>query len=200
MAHFGIWQDETMQTPFSAVHFSRDLTDANTPKRGRFWFGAKEAYLMLQTKVNAGVDNITLTPTFALATISRSTAYAIGNCNDYVLNCYIYRLTTAGTTATNAPTYSTNLGDTITDGTAVFVCVSKAHSTNEIKLSLTGEAGLSNAQAGAAVSLGNTVNGGGGIEIWYQVTDSVDNVFNMTCPQLCIAINECEEKQVNSTP
>ena len=195
MAHFGIWRDETMQTPLSTVQFSRDLTDANSPKKGRFWFGAKEAYLMLQTKVNAGVDNVTLTPTFVLSTIQRSTAYTIGNCNDYALNGYIYRLTTAGTTAATAPTYSTNLGDTITDGTAVFVCVSKAHSVNEIKLSLTGESGLSTAQAGAAVSLGNTVNGGGGIEIWYQVTDNVDNVFNMTCPQLCIAINECEEKQ-----
>lgn len=199
MAHFGIWQDEQMTTPLSVVQLSRDLTDANTPKKGRFWFGAKEAYIMLQAKVNAGVNNVTLTPTFALSTISRSTAYTIGNCNDYSLNGYIYRLTTAGKTAANAPTYSTNLGDTITDGTAVFVCVSKAHSVNEIKLSLT-ENGLSNAQAGAAVSLGNTVNGGGGIEIWYQVTDSVDNVFNMTCPQLCIAINECEEKQVNATP
>lgn len=196
MAHFGIWQDETMQTPLSVEQLSRDLTDANTPKKGRFWFGAKEAYLMLQTKINAGVDNVTLSPTFTLATIQRSTAYTLGNCNDYALNGYIYRLTTAGTTAANAPTYSTNLGDTITDGTAVFVCVSKAHSINEIKLSLTGESGLSTAQAGAAVSLGNTVNGGGGVEIWYQVTDSVDNVFNMTCSQLCIAINECEEKQI----
>lgn len=196
MAHFGIWRDETMQTTYSEQEFSRDLTDANTPKKGRFWFGCPETYLMLQTKVNAGVDNVTLTPTFALSTIQRSTAYTIGNCNDYALNGYIYRLTTAGTTAANAPTYSTNLGDTITDGTAVFVCVSKAHSINEIKLSLTGESGLSNAQAGAAVSLGNTVNGGGGVEIWYQVTDSVDNVFNMQCSQLCIAINECEEKQI----
>ena len=194
--HFGIWQNETMTTPLSVLQFSRDLTDANTPNKGRFWFGAKETYLMLQTAVNAGVDNVTLTPTFALSTIQRSTEYALSNCNDYALNGYIYRLTQAGTTAATAPTYSTNLGDTITDGGCVFVCVSKAHSVNEIKLSLTGENGLSNAQAGAAVSLGNTVNGGGGIEIWYQVTDSVDNVFNMTCPQLCIAINECEEKQI----
>ena len=194
--HFGIWQNETMTTPLSVLQFSRDLTDANTPNKGRFWFGAKETYLMLQTAVNAGVDNVTLTPTFSLSTIQRSTEYALSNCNDYALNGYIYRLTQAGTTAATAPTYSTNLGDTITDGGCVFVCVSKAHSVNEIKLSLTGENGLSNAQAGAAVSLGNTVNGGGGIEIWYQVTDSVDNVFNMTCPQLCIAINECEEKQI----
>lgn len=196
MAHFGIWQDETMQTHLSVEQFLRDLTDANTPKKGRFWFGAKEVYLMLQTKVNAGVDSVTLSPTFALSTIQRSTEYTLANCNDYALNGYIYRLITAGTTAATAPAYSTNLGDTITDGGCVFVCVSKAHSINEIKLSLTGESGLSTAQAGSAVSLGNTVNGGGGIEIWYQVTDTVDNVFNMTCPQLCIAINECEEKQI----
>lgn len=196
MAHFGIWQDETMQTPLSTVQLSRDLTDANTPKKGRFWFGAKETYLMLQTAVNAGVNNVTLSPTFALATIQRSTEYTLGNCNDYALNGFIYRLITAGTTAATAPTYSTNLGDTITDGGATFQCVSKAHSVNEIKLSLT-ESGLSTATAGAALILGNTINGGGAMEIWYQITDSVNNVFNTAnCPQLCIAINECEEKQI----
>lgn len=196
MAHFGIWQDETMQTPLSVVQLSRDLTDSNTPKKGRFWFGAKEAYLMLQTAVNAGVNNVTLRPTFKLSTIQRSTEYTLGNCNDYALNGYIYRLITAGTTAANAPNYSQNLGDTITDGAAVFQCVSKAHSVNEIKLSLT-ENGLSTATAGAALILGNTINGGGAMEIWYQVTDSVNNVFNTAnCSQLCIAINECEEKQI----
>jgi len=40
-----------------------------------------------------------------------------GSYNDRVYEC-----TTAGTTAATAPTYPTTIGDTVTDGTAVFTC------------------------------------------------------------------------------
>ena len=79
MAHFGLWQDETMQTPATVIDFSRDLGQPNAAKQGRLWFGAKEAYLALQTVQNAGVDSVTLTPAVALPTIARETAYNLGS-------------------------------------------------------------------------------------------------------------------------
>ena len=197
MAHFGLWQDETMNTPATVIAFSRDLGQSNTAKQGRLWFGAKEAYLALQTVNNAGVDSVTLTPAVALPTIARQTAYNLGD--ELVLNGYQYKVITAGTTAANAPTYSTNLGDTVTDGTAAFQCVSQAHSPNELKLSLT-NSGLSQAVAGAALQLGTLIQGGGGIEIWYEFLDSVDNVYSGQTPQLCLSLNECEEIQHIANP
>ena len=197
MAHFGLWQDETMQTPATVIAFSRDLGQPNAAKQGRLWFGAKEAYLALQTVNNSGVDSVTLTPAVALPTIARQTAYNLGA--ELVLNGYQYKVTTAGTTAANAPTYSTNLGDTVTDGTAVLQCVSQAHSPNELKLSLT-NSGLAQAVAGAALQLGTLIQGGGGIEIWYEFLDSVDNVYAGQTPQLCLSLNECEEIQHTANP
>lgn len=197
MAHFGLWQDETMNTPATVIAFSRDLGQSNTAKQGRLWFGAKEAYLALQTVNNSGVDSVTLTPAVALPTIARETAYNLGD--ELVLNGYQYKVTTAGTTAANAPTYSTNLGDSITDGTAALQCVSQAHSPNELKLSLT-NSGLSQAVAGAALQLGTLIQGGGGIEIWYEFLDSVDNVYSGQTPQLCLSLNECEEIQHAANP
>ena len=197
MAHFGLWQDETMQTPATVIAFSRDLGQPNSAKQGRLWFGAKEAYLALQTVNNSGVDSVTLTPAVALPTIARQTAYSVGA--ELVLNGYQYKVTTGGTTAATAPTYSTTLGDTVTDGTAVLQCVSQAHSPNELKLSLT-NSGLSQAVAGAALQLGTLIQGGGGIEIWYEFLDSVDNVYSGQTPQLCLSLNECEEIQHTANP
>ena len=192
MAHFGLWQDETMNTPATVIAVGRDLGQPNAAKQGRLWFGAKEAYLALQTVNNAGVDSVALTPALALPIIARQAAYNLGD--ELVLNGYQYKVTTAGTTAATAPTYSTNLGDTITDGTAALQCVSKAHSPNELKLSLT-NSGLATAVAGAALQLGTLIQGGGGIEIWYEFLDSVDNVYSGGTPQLCLSLNECEEIQ-----
>lgn len=55
--------------------------------------------------------------------IARSLAYALNNTVSFIAadgNNHLYKCTTAGTTAASAPAYPGNLGEAITDGTAVF--------------------------------------------------------------------------------
>lgn len=196
MSYFQFWADDTMQTPLTVLSFSRDLAQTNTGKRGVAYFGSPLEIVKLQTTVNAGVDNVLIYPALTLAAPERNTAYSLGGCKDFIVNGYVFRLKTGGTTAAQMPAYSTNLGDTVNDGTAQFQCVSKAHSVNEIRLSLS-ENGLNSAVWGQPLSLGNTVLGGAEIAVYYEFMDSVDNPFNDTnCPQLCISINECTESVV----
>ena len=55
-----------------------------------------------------------------------STAYALG---DFIKpatpNTYIYKVTTAGTSASSPPSFPTTIGDTVADGTAVITCAGK---------------------------------------------------------------------------
>lgn len=196
MAYFQFWADDTMQTPLTVLSFSTDLAQTNTSKKGVVYFGSQLEIVKLQTTVNAGVDNVLIYPALTLAAPERNVSYSFGGCNDFIVNGYVFRLKTGGTTAAQMPAYSTNLGDTVNDGTAQFQCISKAHSVNELRLSLS-ENGLNGAVWGQPLSLGNTVLGGAEIAVYYEFMDSVDNPFNDTnCPQLCISINECTESVV----
>lgn len=194
--YFRFWRETTMDNQAFTLSFSRDLAETNTSKKGVVYFGSPLEIIKLQTTVNAGVDNVLIYPALTLSSPERNKVYNLGGCNDFIVNGYVFRLKTGGTTAAQMPPYSTNLGDTINDGTAQFQCVSKAHSVNELRLALS-EDGLQSAQWGQPLSLGNTVLGGAEIAVYYEFLDSVDNPFNSTnCEQLCISINECTESLV----
>lgn len=197
MAYFQFWADDTMQTPLTVLSFSTDLAQTNTSKKGVVYFGSPLDIVKLQTTVNAGVDNVLIYPALTLIAPERNTAYQIiGGCNDFIVNGYVFRLKTGGTTAAQMPPYSTNLGDLINDGTAQFQCVSKAHSVNELRLALS-ESDLQAAQWGQPLSLGNTVLGGAEIAVYYEFLDGVYNPFNSAgCEQLCVSINECTESVI----
>lgn len=196
MAYFQFWADDTMQTPLTVLSFSTDLAQTNTSKKGVVYFGSPLEIVKLQTTINAGVDNVLIYPALTLAAPERNTAYSLGGCKDFIVNGYVFRLKTGGTTAAQMPPYATNLGDIVDDGTAQFQCVSEAHSVNEIRLALS-EDGLNTAVWGQPLSLGNTVLGGAEIAVYYEFLDSVDNPFNSTnCEQLCISINECTESSI----
>ena len=132
--YFRFWQEQTMDNQAVALSFSRYLAQTNTSKKGVVYFGSPLDIVKLQTTVNAGVDNVLIYPALTLAAPERNVAYSLGGCNDFIVNGYVFRLKTGGTTAAQMPPYSTNLGDLINDGTAQFQCVSKAHSVKEIRL------------------------------------------------------------------
>lgn len=79
----------------------------------------------------AAMHDTSITPTVVPAQASASsrantTAYTVGQ---YVQpaapNGYYYKCTTAGTSGSSLPTYPTTIGDTVTDGTAVWTCAGK---------------------------------------------------------------------------
>lgn len=58
-----------------------------------------------------------------IGTRAASTAYTLGNLvRPATVNGYVYKCTTAGTTAATAPTFPTIPGSTVTDGTVVWTC------------------------------------------------------------------------------
>ena len=195
MASFGFYSDEQMTVPFNGSELSFVIGE-NQERQGVFYIGSPNDTVKLQTELNAGVDNIQISPQFNLSRIQRETEYALLNCNDYLLNDFVYRLKTAGTTAATAPTFPQSIGSTVSDGSAVWQCVSEAQKVSDIRLALS-EAGLDTALAGAAVQLGNTIVGGTAIAVYYRFTNSIQNVFNsFNCPQLCVAINDCIESEL----
>ena len=195
MATFSVWANQEMTIPLTGIE-QTTIINENNVLRGVFYFGSPQSGVKLQTEINAGVDNVSLFPKIRLSGIERNTEYQLLNCNDYIVSGWVYRLIQAGTTASNQPQYTQSIGSTITDGSARFQCVSKCHPITEIKLALS-ELLLNSAIAGTGVQLGNTINGGSAIAIHYEITDTFTQVFStFTCPQLCIAINDCVESDI----
>ena len=188
---FNIYADEFLSKPLNMVAFSTFL-DEQQKKQGVFYFGSPNDLIELVSKS----DNIRIYPVMQLPEIERETEYALTKNNDFIQMGYTYRLIQGGITAAEPPVYPLVLGAEIKDGTALFKCVSKAHNVKELKLSLS-EKQLETAVAGAGVRLGKELTGGTAIAIYYELTNSVDNVFNdFQTPQLGVEINECIEKSI----
>ena len=188
---FNIYADEFLSKPLNMVAFSTFL-DEQQIKKGVFYLGSPNDLIKLVAKSG----NIRIYPVIQLPEIEREKEYPLMKNNDFIQMGYTYRLIQGGITATEPPVYPLVLGAEIKDGTAVFKCVSKAHNIKELKLALS-EKQLETAVAGAGVSLGKELTGGTPIAIYYELKNSVDNVFNdFQTPQLGIEINECIEKSI----
>jgi len=183
---FDLYTDSALTTAFTGNLTFTHLTDLSDNSQDTvLYLGSVDAARKLQANSNPGVDNITITPTDAIADWATATAYAL---NDRVEpttpNGYVYKCTTAGTShASTEPTWpTTGIGtSTVSDGTAVWTLISARHEVTEIKLATT-SGGLDSATAGAAVSLGTVINGGNTNDqaIHIRVTNAVTNVADNT--------------------
>lgn len=182
---FDLYTDSGLTTAFTGTltftHFT-DLSD--NPQDGVLYLGSTNSARKLQANSDPGVDNITVTPTDGIDDWAGTTAYSL---NDRVEpttpNGYVYECTTAGTSGSGEPTWpTTGIGSsTVSDGTVVWTLLSARHEITEVKLATT-SGGLAGATGGAALSLGNTINGGSGnaAQIHYRITNAVTNVADNT--------------------
>lgn len=175
-----------------------DLSD--NPQDFIFYLGSNTAGRILEANSNPGVDDITLTPTNTLAEWAATTAYTVGNMLEPVTpNTFVYRCTTAGTSAGSEPTWPTAaIGDTVADGTVVWTLVGKRHEITEIKLALTA-GGLPGATGGDALAVATSIASGVGtaVPIHMRITNAVTTVQSNTgYPNIAVYVNELLETEV----
>lgn len=178
---FKLYTDSGLVTPFSGLHqltHESDLSD--NPQDFQLWFGSTDSAKKLEASSNPGTDNITLTPTETLPDWAVATAYVVGDTVEpSVQNGFRYVCSVAGTShASTEPTWpTTGFGSTVTDNTVTWVLTAQTHETTEIKLATTA-GGLPGATAGAALSLGATINGGSGnaVEVNVRYTNAVTEI------------------------
>lgn len=199
---FKLYTDSGLTSTFSGLYQLIHQTNlSDNPQDFTLYFGSTKSGAVatsLQAVSNPGVDNITLTPADIEGKWTVNTAYILG----YIIeptssNGYIYKCTTAGTTAASTePTWPTTLGGTVVDNTAIWTCYAAKHPATEIKLAATGGSGLTAATGGAALSLGTTILSGvaNAMPVHIRFTNTVVTVNNNTgYPQLGININNVQE-------
>ncbi len=180
-------------TTLQLTHFT-DLSDGD--QDFTYYFGSTETNRVLKAVSNPGVDQITITPTYILASFTASAVYSLGDIvQPTTPNGYIYEVTQAGTASTE-PTWPTTLGSTVTTGGVIFTALSEDHPTTEIKLA-TSEGGLAGATPGASLDIGTSIDSGSAnaVTIWVRVTNTIDTVMsNYGNPELSIAIESVQEE------
>lgn len=197
---FKLYTDSGLTTLFGGtlnVTHQSDLSD--NPQDFVLYFGSTASSTQLQTTVNPGVDNITLTPADTLPAWVATTAYTLGqSVEPTVDNGFRYSVVTAGTTGASEPTWPTSIGSDVVDGSVVWRCVAASHQPTEVKLATTA-GGLDSATGGAALSLGNTLTSGVGNAqaVHIRITNAVTTVSdNSGTPEIGININDVTETAV----
>lgn len=199
---FGLYTDSGLTTLFtgtlSFTHYT-DLSDNGTASNDTvLYLGSTNSARQLEANSNPGVDNITISVNENVDAWAATTAYSL---NDRIepttANGYVYKCTTAGTSAGSEPTWpTTGIGSsTVSDGTVVWTLVTAKHEDTEVKLATT-SGGLAGATAGASLSLGTTISGGSGSaqEVHIRITNAVTNVMDNTgYPGLTLTTNEVLE-------
>lgn len=195
---FKFYTDSGLTTPFSNLYQLTHESDfSDNPQDFTLYLGSTISNRELQANSDPGVDNITLTPVEQLAEWEAGTAYSVGDTVEpTVQNGYRYVCTTAGTSGSGEPTWPTSgIGSTVNDNGVVWELTSETHEPTEITLALT-EGGLDTNTAGAALSLGATIESGSAnaVAVWIRVENAVDTLSNNTGnPELALQFNEIIE-------
>ena len=195
---FKLYNDAGLTSLFSGsldlVHKS-DLSD--NPQDFTLYLGSNTANRKLQTSTSPGVNQITLTPTYAITAWTVATVMALGQSRIPTSpNGYRYQVTTAGTThASTQPTWPTTIGSTVSDGTVVWTCVAASRAVSTITLALTSGA-LATNTPGAALNLGTSILNGTSnkITVYVRVVNTITTLSStIGQPELTVNINSVVE-------
>lgn len=196
---FKLYTDSGLTSAFGGTYqFTHESDFSDNPQDNTLYFGSAESTgtRTLQATSNPGVDQISLTPTYAIADWAATTAYSLGDsARPTTPNGYRYEVTTAGTSGGSEPTWPTTIDSTVTDGTIEWTCVAEERDVNEITLALT-EAALATNTPGAALDIGTAILSGSGnaVTVWVRVENAVPTVSSTYGQaELTININEVRE-------
>ncbi len=197
---FKLYTDTGLTTAFSGLYQITNQTDlSDNPQDFVLYLGSAETAgtRSIEATSNPGVDQIALTPTYILDQWVTLTVYSLGDLIEPVTpNTFKYKVTTAGTSGASEPTWPTSIGSTVVDGSIIWTCYAHAHPITEIKLALTGGAGLTAATGGAALNLGTTILSGTAnkVAVYIRIANSLTSVnTNTGFPELAVYINEIQE-------
>lgn len=199
ITYFNFYTDDTLTSLANqlTLEFESDLSDA--PKDVLYYFGSAEPGKKLETAINPGVNEITLTPTYILPKWEASKVYALG---DSVIpdtpNGYRYEVTTAGTSGAIEPAWGVIMNGNTLDNGIVWRLVAEDSPITEIKMALS-LSGLDTAIAGEPLTIGNTVLSGAGnaIPVYVRVTNTITQVSeSLGTPELGININQVKQSSV----
>lgn len=208
ISSFGVWTDDecTIEySGFSDLEHNVDLSD-NPNDLGPFYIASpleSPTVRTLQTTVNPGVDEITLTPVDVVPEWESEHAYTVGQRVQPVGgNGRVYACTTSGTSDTDEPDAgnsppnawpTSGIGSLITDGTVVWQYIGAKHEITEVKLATT-LIGLDSAIAGAPLSLGTEIENGiaNAVTVYIRVDNAVLNVSQLA-EDIDIKVNSVTE-------
>jgi len=191
---FKLYTDSGLTSLFGGTYeFVHQSNFSDNPQDSTLYFGSNTAGRKLQATSNPGVDQITITPTYALPDWITVTAYALGY--SICPNSYRYEATTAGTSGASEPTWPTTIGSTVVDGTVTWTCVAQKRNVNEITLALS-SGDLETNTAGAGLNIGTQVLSGTSnkITLYIRVENAIPTVSStIGQPELTINIEEVRE-------
>lgn len=199
---FKFYTDTGLTAAFGGTYQYTHQSDfSDNPQDNTLYFGsaATTGTRTLQATSNPSVDQITLTPTYALPDWSVTTAYALGySARPTTPTTYRYEVTTAGTSAGSEPTWPTVIGNTVTDGTVVWTTVAEERAVSEITLGLT-QASLGTNTPGAALDIGAAILSGSAnkVTVWIRVANAIPTVTS-TFGQAELTININAVREIES--
>lgn len=195
---FKLYTDSSLTSLFGGTfEFTHESDFSDNPQDNTLYFGSTTSGRVLEATSNPGIDNITLTPTYAIANWAVATAYGLGDsARPTTPTGFRYEVTTAGTShATTQPTWPTTIGSTVVDGTIIWECVAEERAVTEITLALT-QGALDTNTPGAALNIGSSINSlvANKVTVWVRVENAVPTISStFGQPELTININEVQE-------
>jgi hypothetical protein len=198
---FKLYTDTGLVSPFGGtfelIHNS-DFSD--NPQDFVLYFGSTTANRVLQATSNPGVDQITLTPTYAIPDWEAAELLDIGDSRRPTTPTgYRYEVIISGTThASTEPTWPTVIGSTIVDGTVTWEVVAEERSVDEITLGLS-SGDLDTNVPGAPLDIGTSILSGtsNDVAIYIRVENAIPTISSTSGqPELTINIEQVNEKAV----